>query len=243
VLQYAGTLAAQQGDFETARARWGESLTIHQKLDDKARISALYNNLGLVAHWEGDLDAAREFYEQSLEIHHELGDKWAIAVSLNNLGYLAIEQKDYEWARMQLRASLNLQREVGDRYSLADTLTNLGIVARDLGDYDEARALLGEGLAVNHALEYPVGTAYVLEEIAGLAVLLGRARQALRLSGAAERLREEIGAPLPPAEQSRLEGLLQPAQEALDQATIAAAVAEGRAWPLAQAIEEALQLE
>ena len=91
-----------------------ESLAIRQELDDKAHTSALYNNLGLVAHWEGNLDGAREFYEQSLEIHHELGDKWALAISLNNLGYLAIEQKDYEWARMQLRASLNLQREVGE---------------------------------------------------------------------------------------------------------------------------------
>jgi tetratricopeptide (TPR) repeat protein len=243
VLQYAGTLAAQQGDYETARALWGESLIIRQRLDDKAHVSALYNNLGLVTHWEGDLASAREFYEQSLEIHHELGDKWAIAVSLNNLGYLAIEQKDYEWARMQLRASLNLQREVGDRFSLADALTNLGIVARDLGDYDEARDLLGEGLAINNELGNRVGTAYVLEEIAGLAVLLGRARRALRLSGAAERLREQIGAPLPPAEQSRLKGLLQPAREALEQAVIAAAIAEGRAWSLEQAIESALRAE
>jgi adenylate cyclase len=243
VLQYAGTLAAQQGDYETARALWGESLIIRQRLDDKAHISALYNNLGLVAHWEGDLDSAREFYEQSLEIHHELGDKWAIAISFNNLGYLAIEQKDYEWARTQLRASLNLQREVGDRYGMADTLTNLGIVARDQGDHSEARTLLGEGLAITNELGNRVGTAYVLEEIAGLAALLGRARRALRLSGAAERLREEIGAPLPPAEQSRLEGLLQPAQEALEQATIEAAVAEGRAWSLEQAIEDALKLD
>jgi len=243
VLQYAGTLAAQQGDYETARALWGESLLIRQALDDKAHISALYNNLGLVAHWEGDLDAARAFYEQSLEIHHELGDKWALAISLNNLGYLAIEQKDYEWARIQLRASLNLQREVGDRHYLADTLTNLGIVARDLGDYREARELLGEGLAINVELDNRVGTAYVLEEIAGLAVLLGRARLALRLSGAAGSLREKIGAPLPPAEQSRLEGLLQPAREALDPPAIAAAVAEGRAWSLGQAIEGALGLE
>jgi predicted ATPase len=242
VLQEAGTLAAQQGDYEAARARWQESLTIRWKLDDKAHISALYNNLGLVAHWEGDLASARGFYEQSLEIHRGLGDKWAIAISLNNLGYLAIEQKDYESARTHLQASLNLQREVGDRYMMADALTNLGIVARDQGDYAGARALLGEGLAINNELGNRVGTAYVLEEIAGLAALLGHARRALRLSGAAERLREEIGAPLPPAEQARLEGLLRPAREALEQAAIAAAVAEGRAWSLEQAIADALQV-
>jgi tetratricopeptide (TPR) repeat protein len=243
VLHYAGTMAAQQGDYRAARALWGESLEIRRRLDDKASIGALLSNLGLVAHWEREFAAARELYEESLEIRHELGDKWAIAISFNNLGYLAIEQKDYEWARIQLQASLSLQREVGDRYMMADTLTNLGIVARDQGDYGEARALLREGLTINNELENRVGTAYVLEEIAGLAVLLGHAKQALRLSGAAERLREEIGAPLPPAEKSRLESLLEPAREVLEQPAIAAAVTEGRAWSLRQAIEDALRLD
>jgi tetratricopeptide (TPR) repeat protein len=236
-------MAAQRGDYEAARTLWGESLEIRRRLDDKASIGALLSNLGLVAHWEKEFELARELYEESLKIRHDLGDKWAIAISFNNLGYLAIEQKDYEWARIQLRASLNLQREVGDRYMMTDTLINLGIVARDLGDYDEARARLREGLTINVELENRVGMAYVLEEIAGLAIFLGCARQALCLSGAAERLREEIGAPLPPAEQARLEQVLQPGRETLDRAASAAAVAEGRAWPLAQAIESALRLE
>ena len=61
----------------------------------------------------------------------------------------------------------------------------------------------------------------------------------MTLGGAAACLREAIGAPLPPEQQATVDGLLQPARDALGEAA-GAAWAAGQAMTLEQAIEEAL---
>jgi hypothetical protein len=63
----------------------------------------------------------------------------------------------------------------------------------------------------------------------------------VRLCGAAERLRETIGASLAPTEQEHLEQMLSPARKALGEAAVSQAVADGRAMSLEQAIAYSLQ--
>ena len=241
VLHWAGTLAWNQGDYEAARTRYEKSLVIRRRLGDEPHIASLLSNLGLVAHYQGDYGSARKLYEESLEIRNQLGDKWAIAVSLNNLGYLAIEQGDYETARTQLEAAVSLQREIGDRWYLANALNNLGNVARAQGNYSEAQTLYKEALTINSELGAEEAIAYLLEDIGGLAALQGQGERALRLAGAAEVLREAIGAPLPAAEKATLERLLEPVRQEQGDEAVTLAIAEGRAMPLAQAIDYALQ--
>ncbi len=136
---------------------------------------------------------------------------------------------------------MGLQREIGDRWYLANALNNLGNVARAQGNYSEARTLYEEGLTINSELGAEEAIAYLLEDIGGLAALQGKAERALRLAGAAEVLREAIGAPLPAAEKATLERLLEPVRQKLGDEAVALAMAEGRAMPLEQAIDYALQ--
>jgi adenylate cyclase len=243
VLKEQGTMAAQQGELQGARDLWGQSLAIREKLDDKPKIADLLNNLGLVAQWEGDYDLAKALHEGALTLREELGDKWAIAQSLNNLGYLAIEQGDYDSAQGQLEVAVRFHREVGDRSYLADAITNLGIVARDQGDHSKAHSLFEEGLTIYKETGHRVGIAYLLEETAGLAAREGQMERAFRLAGAAETLREAIGAPLPPTERARLERMLEPASEALSDDAAVAATDEGQAMSSEQAMDYAFQTD
>ena len=88
-----GTLAAQQGDFETAKRRYVESMEIRRALGDRENEANVLNNLGIVARWQNDLDAARTYQEASLAIHEEMGNRWSIGAQLNNLALLAIDDK------------------------------------------------------------------------------------------------------------------------------------------------------
>jgi non-specific serine/threonine protein kinase len=75
-------------------------------------------------------------------------------------------------------------------------------------------------------------------------MLFGRPVCDAGLWGAAERLREAIGAPLPPNEQRRRERQVAVARAALgDDAAFDRAWQEGRAMTLEQAIAGALRLE
>jgi non-specific serine/threonine protein kinase len=80
----------------------------------------------------------------------------------------------------------------------------------------------------------------VLEGLAGLAARENQPARAVRLVGAAEAIREGIGAPRSPGDQADLERWLAPVRHAGDEEARAAWRAEGRAMTLDQAIEYGL---
>src|SRR5882724_11746704 len=67
-----------------------------------------------------------------------------------------------------------------------------------------------------------------------------KAERSLRLAGAAAALRQNIGAPLTPAEQAKLEAFLDPARLALANTAGATAWLEGWALPVEKVIEDVL---
>ena len=240
-LNGAGSLAYLQGDYPSTRALYHGSLAIRRELGDQEKIANSLNNLGNVAHDEGDYPSARALYEESLAIRRELEDKFGIATSLSNMGNVAYAQRDYSSAGALQADSLAIRRELGDRTGIATSLTNLGDVAYDEGDYPSARALYEESLAIRLELGGRLGIAASLEALASVDGSLAIPDRAVRLLGAAERHREEIGAPLPPNERVQYEEQVAAARVALgDDAAFDAAWQEGRAMTVELAIEYAL---
>jgi len=241
-LHLAGTLAAQQGDYGNGRALYEKSLAVRRKLNDKPHIASLLSNLGILARYRGDVALARSLTAESLAIRRELGDRWAIANSLDNQGVIALDQEEYAEARSCHEEAVMLLREIGDRWAIANALNNLSNAVRGQGDYVTARALYKESLLINRELGDRLAAAYLLEDIGVLAALQGEgeAERALLLVGAASVLREDIGAPLSPTEKTKLETLLASARRSLNEEKQSALTGEGRALPLAQAIEYAL---
>jgi predicted ATPase/class 3 adenylate cyclase len=227
-LHAAGTVAAMQGNYETAWSLYQESLTIRRTLNDRAQIANLVNNLGLIARFKPDYPVARDLIEQGLEIRRGIGDRWAIANSLNNLGVLLRDMDDPAAARQSLEEALKLNRQVGDRWAVANVITSLGEVAVDLGDWETARAHLRESLRINLELGDRTAVAFILEGFAAAAAGQGEARQTFHLAGAATALREEVGSPLSPSEQGRLERVLKPARDAVAPGQAETWIQEGR---------------
>ena len=101
----------------------------------------------------------------------------------------------------------------------------------------------GKASRIFQALEHKRGIARLLECFACLAAVQLEAERSLRLAGAAAALRQNIGAPLTPAEQAKLEAILDPARQALTNTASATAWLEGWAMPVERAIEEVLTPE
>ena len=119
-------------------------------------------------------------------------------------------------------------------------MNTLGKVTYEQGDYLVALALHREGLAIMRELGDRWGMAWTLE---GLAVAFARAQSswAACIWGQAERLREEIGAPLPPSEQPRYNRYVALACAAIGDSAFDSAWQEGRAMTLEHALEYALK--
>jgi predicted ATPase/DNA-binding winged helix-turn-helix (wHTH) protein len=240
-LNNVGNLTLDQGDLPAAKALFEESLAIARQLGDRRLMTYTLGNLGTVAFHQNDYPVARTLYEECLATLRELEDRVRIAIVLNNLGELTFEQGDYAAARALHEESLAIRRELDDPGGIAFSMKNLGEVAFEVGEFRIAGGLYKEGLAIRRKLGDREGIAYVLEGHAAVLAALGDCLHAARIGGAAQRLREEIGAPLLPNERTRYDRRIAAARTALgDGLAFDRAWKEGRALTLERAIELAL---
>jgi len=241
-LNNLGGMATDLGDYAAARALHQESLAIRRELGDRRGIASSLTNLGDVLERLGDHATARSLLEEGLAIRRELGDRRGIATSLCALGTAANSRGDHSIAQALHEDSLALRRELGDRWGIATSLNYLGSLACERGDHPTAQALYDESLAIERALGDRWGIAESMDGLAGVALALERPARAACIWGATQRLREEIGAPLPPMELAAHDRQVAIARDALaDDVAFERAWQQGRAMTLEQAIDEAMR--
>jgi hypothetical protein len=166
-----------------------------------------------------------------------------VAWSLNSQGDVARDQGDSAAAQTLYEQGLSIFWELGDRWGIAATLNDLGNLAMEQRNSSSARSLYRESLKTFQELEHKRGIARLLECFACLAAAELEAERSLRLAGAAAALRQNIGGPLTPAEQTKLETMLDPARRALSNTASATAWLEGWVMPVEQAVEGVLMPE
>jgi len=240
ILHNGGTLAAQQGDFDRAIDLYNRSLVIREKLNDKANIASLLSNLGIIAGYQSELQKSYDLYRESLEIRRQTDDKYAIANSLNNLGNAALKLGEIDEARKRLEEALGYQKQVGDQWGIANALNNLANCARTQENYTEAIELYYQSLMIYRDLGDKWALAYLLEDMGILHSLLGESVLSIKLIAVAAALRDQIGSPLPPAEQEKMDRLLNNLESSITSAERDAAWEEGLNMQIEDAIELAL---
>jgi tetratricopeptide (TPR) repeat protein len=199
-------------------------------------------DLGAIAWYRGDLAAAERHLEDSLAQFRQLGGHARMDLDLHWLGRVAYSRGNLARARELLEQSVALGRETGFHRPISYGLQYLGLLARASGDLTTAARQLQEALALYQRAGDREGTAGVLEGLAGLALDCGEPELAARLFGAAERLRESIGAPLPPVSRVEYERDLATLRCALPAEALATAWQTGRAISIEHAAKGAMTL-
>jgi predicted ATPase/serine/threonine protein kinase len=242
-LNALAVITRDRGDVPAARSLFEESLALWRELGDQTAIARSLSNLANIVKLQGDNARARSLYAECLAIFQGLGDRTGVAWSMNYQGDVARDQGNSAGARILYEQGLAIFRELGDRWGIAGTLADLGSLAGEEGNYSTARSLYRESIKLFQELDHKRGIARLLECFACAAAVQLEAERSLRLAGAAAALRQNIGAPLTLAEQSKLEASLHPARQALTNTAGATAWMEGWASPVEKAIEEALMPE
>ncbi|HEY1262262.1 MAG TPA: tetratricopeptide repeat protein [Terriglobales bacterium] len=235
--------ARDRGDLCAAVSLFENSLALWRELGDRKAVARSLSNLAKVVKLQGDCDRARSFYTECLAIFEELGDRTGIAWAFNYQGDVARQERHFAAAQELYERGLAIFRELGDRWGIAGTLADLGSLAREQRNYSQARSRYCESLKLFHALGHKRGIARLLECFACAATAELDSERALRLAAAAAALRQNIGAPLNPAEQAGLDASLLPARHFLSAGAGEAAWVEGWGWTVEKAIEEALGLQ
>ncbi len=246
-----GDTEVEVGDYTTASPLVEEALGIMRELEEVSGIGRALWHLGWYALRQGDYEQASHYFEEALPLYRHLGDKDYLTYVLSGLGEIALRQGNYEHATALLEESLALRREFGINWGIAASLGSLGWVALRRGDLKQAVTRLVESLTLRREIgDRAGGMAWCLEKLAEIALTNGQResvsrrdedfQRAARLFGAAEALREPIGSVIDLVDQPEYERQLAILRAQLDEATFAAAWAEGRTMTMEQAIEYAL---
>jgi predicted ATPase/DNA-binding CsgD family transcriptional regulator len=239
-LMEGGWVSTWCGDMSRASARWLEGLDIYQELGNLRGIGQALTSLGQDAQWQGDPETAHKRYVDGLATSRRGGDKREIVISLMFLGQSFLHRGDHDNARMNLAESLALSEPLGDLRLKSYPLTWLGMNATATGDFETARSFLEEGLRIGKTLDFPLGVARALMNLAELAAAQSHSIRALRLAGAAEVLYEPVSSGRFSLERPGLERRLERSRHELGRERSAVCWAEGRAMSQERAIEYAL---
>jgi len=238
LLEDFGGVERRRGKYAQARALLDESLQLRRELGDQRGVALTLSRLGRVASDQGDNSVAESTYLESLHILKQLGDRHYVAHVQDILGVLARRRGAPERARRLHSANLVVFRELADKEGMADSLSFLARVAIDTADLERALGFAAESVGLYNDLECKWGLAESLETLAAALTAGGRARDAVRLLGASDALRESIGVPLPPADRSELERTRNTTRQLL-QREWDAAWSDARALTLEQVVEHA----
>jgi len=235
--------ARDRGDLAASRSLLEESLEVWRGLGDRVVVARSLSNLANVIKLQANYPLARSLYEEGLSIFRELGDRTGMAWSLNYEGDVAHEQGEDAVARARYEQSLAIFRELGDKWGIAGCLVDLGNLARDHRDYQTSRSQYAESLKLFQELGQKRGMARLRDCLACSASLQSQPERALRLAGAAAAMRRVLGAPLPLADQARLEKTLDLARQSVSPTIAAAAWMDGWTTPADKTIRDALAHE
>ena len=235
-----GIIALRDRDYVTARALYEESLNLWQELGNERAVALALSNLGNVADMLGDYAEAHNFYQQSLQVFKGLHDQRGVALSLSHLGTVAKHRGDHDAARHFFDQSLKILIEIGDKRGVADLFGDMGNMAEEQGNYDQARHFYEESMVIFSGLGDVRGIARVMEATAQMAANRGRLERALRLAGAASKLRAEYDAPRSPDEESKMQQTLITIRQGLRDPTGDISWQEGQAMSAENAIQYAL---
>jgi predicted ATPase len=190
----------------------------------------------------GDLQLARTAVAESTRLARALGSDWALARSVLSQGQLAAASGQPDEARSYLGEAMRLFSKSQDEYHANMARTGLAHLERGQGNYTNALRLYQESILVWQHWGLQAAVAQDLECMAWIAAVQGNLEHAVRLAGAANKLRQQTGTQPAPQEQREFDESLETVRSQLPAALYHSLLAEGQEMTMSEAITYASEL-
>jgi predicted ATPase/class 3 adenylate cyclase len=241
VLQAAALNAYWAGEYDQTERYAQQMLEIARRLGDREREVSALTKLGAAASGFGQHQRSRALMDEALDLARELGKPERLALSLSNSAAAALQDGDFARAAELCEESLAVGEGVVDSAGAAGAHLNLSEARLRLGDPEGAAESARESLQLAGSRKDPLLVAEALCALAA-AVAVEDALHACRLIGASDKLREDAGAALAPAESELYEELVRSLRSALGD-RFDHGYEEGRNLALAEAVSLGLTTE
>jgi len=223
-----------------ARPLVEQALSVARTHDDKWNTARALIVLGVVMANERSFAAAQSTLEESQPLFQEVGDKWNYAHTLMGLGLVAYIQDNQTRSLTLHEQALVLFDELGDRYFQGAAQRFIGNLLVKQGDWMGGKVALREALIVAQELDSKWETYAVIWSLADAAHRAGEPARAVQFYWAAKKIADSVGA-WQQEDDTEFENNLASCRAVLGEGEFAAAVEQGRAMTMEQAIAYALE--
>jgi len=169
-LNEMGTIHANQGRYEEAKACYTHALEISRAHGNRESEAQALNNLGTVDDEQCNFSQALEYYQQSLELRRAIGDRAGEGASLHNLSILLQNIGNYTKTQEYGLSALEILQAIGDRWGEVNVWNSMGILYQELGDFERAQECLQRGLSLSREIGDEAGEAYILQNMGLVAI-------------------------------------------------------------------------
>lgn len=214
-------LYERQGRNAEARSAAQEARELAAASDDQDSVITLALSLGRIAQDEGDFVEAEAMFQEVLTFaeENELPNEQAFAWAL--LGESRRALGDLKTAKDNYRRAMECAQRAGNVITAAFVSANLGNIALREGNLVEAWDRAATALSTAHEKDITSGVVDFLELWGEIDAATGDHRRALRVLGAAEALREQVGAARDRVDQPDYDAAVAAARSALGQGATA----------------------
>jgi non-specific serine/threonine protein kinase len=236
-LRAAATLATPQGDYAAAERLLQESVALYREIDDPNGAGRALSSLAYLSFCQGNYLDAEALGREAIDCARATDDRRLLYGSLSQLAVALHAQGEWVAAHEFYEQALVVARELGTPFELGHALSEIARAECDEGRRDLARKHFAEGMTILHGMGNRPG---VIDSLEGLAGVAAAPRRAARLWGAANALRQEIGAARSVPESIAYERQVKPVRAILTAEAFDQAWDEGRAMSLDEAVRYAL---
>ena len=244
-LETIGVACIFRGDHQTARSRLEEGVELARQLEDQWPLAFCLTRLGN-ALVRLDTSVARPILEEAVVVSRAVGDKAILSLALIGLCGTYYFQGQPVAAAALAEEALTAARAVGRSLYLYLSLLLVAGAALAQGDVAKAKTYGFQLVAITRETGQVTPALFAILGFGGLASSIRQPKRAVRLLAAFESLLHRYGVNLSawggPFEMAHKQ-FMQMAQAQLDPAAFEAALQEGRALKLEQALALATENE
>lgn len=146
LLEGAGTLSHNQGDYLQARENFADCLQFWENVGSTEKIINALNNLAWSEWRIGRYDQTVSYSERALSLSRGTGDLRGYAKSLNNLAWVYFHRGIYEKAEELQHQILQCQMEMDNLRGIAFAKTNLAWANIRTGNLQQAEQRISESI-------------------------------------------------------------------------------------------------
>ncbi|HET9661853.1 MAG TPA: LuxR C-terminal-related transcriptional regulator, partial [Thermomicrobiales bacterium] len=238
----AGWFLFHLGEPERARAMTNDARKLAEASGDPFAAAQCRHILGNIDEAFGHFEEAVANFEAAFTFYRDRGNRTWQAMAFISLGHANFGLGNFELAETQFAEGLAMFREDGNTYGAGMALVNQAKLVRARGDLAGARRLFKESLGCRWEHRDQLGLVGCLRGLGQIEVLIGRCEEAAQLFGAADALREAIGAEFP-SPRSRYAQSVSTAQTQLGAKQFAAAWQKGRSTPIGDIVAWAVRVD